>query len=90
MDKATLNKWAAAHIGEDDQDITDAVEMEWYTKSPGAALVLLYQCASEGKKVELEINDGKVEVYCGTAEETGALEDLALLVTTACYRCFNV
>ena len=89
MDKAKLNEWAARHIGEDDDLIPDAVETEWYTKSPGAAMVLLHKCATEGKKIELEIEDGKVEVYCGDALETGTRDEVALLITRACYRCHN-
>lgn len=89
MDRSKLDEWAARHIGEDDDMVPDAVEQGWYTKSPGAAMVLLHKCASDGMKVELEIEDGKVEVSCGEAEETGVLDDLALLVVTACYRCCN-
>lgn len=84
-----LNEWAARYIGEDDDLIPDAVETEWYTKSPGAAMVVLAKAASEGKKIELEIEDGKVEVCCGEAEESGPLDSLAELIITACWRCHN-
>lgn len=89
MKREKLNEWAARFIGEDDDLIPDAVETEWYTKSPGAAMVLLMKSAEGGKKVELEIEDGKVKVECGEAEETGPVSELALLITTACFRCHN-
>ena len=89
MDKAKLNEWAARFIGEDDDLIGDAVNTEWYTRSEGAAMVLLMTCAKQGKKVELEIEDSKVEVYCGDAQEVGTIDELALLITRACYRCVN-
>jgi hypothetical protein len=89
MNKAKLNEWAARHIGEDEDMLPDAIDTEWYTSSPGAAMVLLHKMATSGKKVELEIEDGKVEVSCGEATETGTLRDLSLLITTACYRCAN-
>lgn len=89
MDKAKLNEWAARFIGEDDDLVGDAVNTEWYTRSEGAAMVLLMKMAKEGKSVELEIEGGKVEVHCGEAEEAGTIDELALLITRACYRCHN-
>ncbi len=89
MDTVKLNKWAAQFIGEDEEMVMDAVDGEWYTKSAGAALAVLYKMASEGKKIELEIEDGKVEVYCGEALETGTLSDLPTLIVRACCRCAN-
>ena len=89
MDKAKLNEWAARYIGEDDDLVPDAVNTSWYTTSPGASMAVLMQSAKEGKKVELEIEDGKVEVKCGDAEEVGSIDELALLVTRACWRCHN-
>jgi hypothetical protein len=89
MNKSKLNEWAARFIGEDDDMIPDAIGTEWYTASPGAAMVLLAKAAKEGKKVELEIEDGKAEVQCGEARETGPFSELALLITTACFRCHN-
>jgi hypothetical protein len=89
MDKAKLNEWAARYMGEDDDMVPDAVSSEWYTKSIGAAMTVLAQSAKEGKKIELEIEDGKVEVYCGNVEEVGVMDELALLITLACYRCHN-
>lgn len=89
MDKAKLNEWAARFIGEDDDLIPDAVATEWYTKLPGAAFVVLHESAKKGIEVELEIEDGKVEVKCNDAVETGTLDELALLMTRACYRCHN-
>ena len=89
MDKAKLNGWAARYIGEDDDLIPDAVNTSWYTTSPGAAMVVLMQSAKDGKKVELEIEGGKVEVKCGDAEEVGSIDEVALLITRACWRCHN-
>lgn len=89
MNKSKLNEWAARFIGEDDDLVPDAIDTEWYTTSPGAAMVLLAKAAKEGKKIELEIEDGKVEVYCGDAQEIGTLDELPLLITTACFRCHN-
>jgi hypothetical protein len=89
MDKAKLNEWAARYIGEDDDLIPDAVETEWYTKSPGAAFVLLHKVASAGHKVEVELEGNGIEVKCGNAVETGEMPELALLMTRACYRCCN-
>ena len=89
MDKAKLNEWAARYMGEDDDLIPDAVDVEWYTKSPGAAFVLLHKCAAEGMEVEIEMEDGGIEVKCGEAVETGKMDELALLMVRACYRCHN-
>jgi hypothetical protein len=89
MDKAKLNEWAARYIGEDDDLVAEAVRTEWYTQSEGAAMAVLVKSAKEGKEVELEIEGGAVEVYCGGAEETGSIEELALLVIRACYRCHS-
>lgn len=89
MDSSTLNEWAGRFIGEGDDTIADAVGTEWYTKSPGAAMVVLAKAASEGKAVELEIANGEVEVKCGGFEENGSLDELAKLIVTACYRCHN-
>ena len=87
MDEDKLNKWAAEFIGEDAEMVADAVDAKWYTKSAGAALAVLYKMASEGNKVELDIEDGKVEIECGDCTETGTLAELPLLITRACSRC---
>jgi hypothetical protein len=89
MDKAKLNEWAARFIGEDEGLLADVIETEWYTKSPGAAFVVLHKCAAEGKEVEIEIENSGVEVKCGEAVETGKIDELALLMIRACYRCHN-
>lgn len=89
MDEDKLNKWAAEFIGEDAEMVADAVDAKWYTKSAGAALALLCKMGSEGKKVELSIEDGKVEVECGECTETGTLAELPLLIARSCYRCAN-
>ncbi len=89
MDVAKINEWAARYIGEDEDLIPDVVESQWYTTSPGAALVLLHKCAKEGCEIELEVEDGEVEVKCDEAVETGTMDEFALLVTRACYRCRN-
>lgn len=87
MDKNALNKWAAEFVGEEDDMVAGAITAQWYTTQPGAAMVVLAKMASEGSKVELEIEDKQVEVSCDGYEETGTTDDLALLITTACWRC---
>ncbi len=89
MDASKLNEWAANFVGEDDDMVPEAVAGEWYTKNPGAAIAVLVKCANEDCEIELEIEDGKVEVKCDEAVETGVIDDLALLIVTACYRCMN-
>lgn len=88
-DRDYLNEWAARYTGEPEQMVPNAVESGWYTDSPAAAAVVMFQSAREGKKVDLNINDGTVEVYCGDSLETGKIDELALLITRACYRCHH-
>jgi hypothetical protein len=82
-----LNEWAARFIGEDDDLVADAVNAKWYTSSPGAAMAVLYKMASMGKKVELDVEDGKVEVECGGCTETGTFAELPTLIVRACKAC---
>lgn len=89
MEREKLDKWAAEFMGETGADVSDAVAASWYTTSPGAAFVVLNKCASEGKRVELEIEDGEVSVECGDAEEEGDVENLAELIIKVCYACNN-
>lgn len=89
MNTRKMDEWAAKFIGEDEDLIPDAVDAEWYTKHHTAAFVLLAKSAEEGHDVELAINGGTVEVKCGAAVETGTFDELALLITRACYACHN-
>lgn len=84
--RTELDEWAAKFLDEDLAGLADAVSSEWYTTSPGSAFVVLNKAAADGKKVKVEIEDGKVEVYCGDAEEEGDIENLAEIMVTACYR----
>lgn len=89
MKREVLDEWAAKFIGEDEDTIGDAVAAQWYTTSPGAAFVVLNKAAAEGKKVKIEIEGDKAEIYCGEAEVEGSASDLAALMVEACYRCHN-
>lgn len=89
MDTVRLNEWAARFIGEDDDLVPDAIKTEWYTHSPGAALVVLTESAKQGKPILIQSDGRTVDVQCGDAKETGVIEDLALLITRACYACHN-
>jgi len=89
MKSEVLDEWAAKYLGEEGEEVAEAVAAQWYTTSPGAAFVVLNKSAAEGMKVELEIEDGEVEVKCGEAEVEGSVEQLAALIVEACYRCHN-
>lgn len=89
MKREVLDEWAAKFIGEEGEEVADAVKAQWYTTSPGAAFVVLNKSAAEGKKVKLEIDGDMAEVYCGEAEVEGSATDLAALIVEACYRCHN-
>ena len=87
--RAVLDEWAAKFLGEDADSVTDAVGAEWYTTSPGAAFVVLNKAASEGHRVELEMEGGEVSIECGGTEVEGDVEDLAELIVQVCYDCYN-
>jgi len=89
MKREVLDEWAAKFVGEEGDDVGSAVASQWYTTSPGAAFVVLNKSAAEGKKVELEIDGGKVEVSCGETKVEGSETELAMLIVEACYRCHN-
>lgn len=87
--REVLDEWAAKFVGEDEDTVADAVGAQWYTTSPGAAFVVLAKAAAEGKRVEIEIENGKVEVKCGEAEDGGTIDKLAEIIVQACYDCHN-
>ena len=87
--RENLDEWAAKFLGEEGEDVSDAVAAQWYTSSPGAAFVVLNKAAAEGKNVKIEISGDKAEVYCGNAEVEGSATNLAELIVQACYDCHN-
>jgi hypothetical protein len=89
MKREELDRWAAQHIGEGEDESDFAVTSRWYTSSPGAAFVVLAKCADEGMKVELTIADGKASVECGEGESSGVVDNLAQIIVEACYKACN-
>lgn len=87
MDNEELDRWAANFIGEDDPD--EAAETEAYTGNPGAAFLVLTQCADEGCAVSVSIDKGKVKVACDEYEESGSLDELGAVIVRACQGCMG-
>jgi len=85
VDNVVLNKWAATYMGEDPDDVEQAVDGEWYTSSPTAALGVLYRVMESGAMVELSSGVNMMTVKVGEASRTGDIDDAAKWILEACH-----
>lgn len=64
-----LNRWAAEYVGEEADEIDASVASEFYTRSFGAASVILWKAMSEGKDITIVVGDKKLTVAAELPEQ---------------------
>lgn len=87
--KEMLNEWASTFMNEGTLERADAVSTEWYTSFPSSAFVVLMEMARDGSEVEIEMKGNTVTVSCGGYEESGSMENLAMVMLLAAYNHAN-
>lgn len=75
METKGLNRWAAEYIGERDEEIRSSEENEWYTRSFGAAAVVMHKAMIDGKDVKISIGGTSVDTAEGIIAAVRGLYD---------------
>jgi hypothetical protein len=89
VDKAKLNEWAAEYMGDEAEEVAEAVDAEWYTGFVGAAAVVMSRCAEKfDVSVTIRSRD-KITVKVGDSQASRTGGDLAGAIIEACYGAHN-
>lgn len=75
-----LNEWAANYMGEAANEVQSSIENEWYTRSFGAAAVVLHKAILDGKNCTLDMHEDSCAIRVGGKKNVGKLEQAPELI----------